>query len=149
MWQGGVEKKAWLCAGRRGCCAGLTAGPRRRWKLWSHEALQSCPGLGQRARLLDHGLDSPSMTREGGVTREGHCLQLRLKWGQSRLTPPSTWGGESFDPTGRSAWLHTWASLQPCVTCPWSLNRLACCWCRNLVSLHWYRIEPWREFCVK
>ena len=81
MWQGGVEKKAWLCAGRRGCCAGLTAGPRRRWKLWSREALQNCPGLGQRARLLDHGLDSPFMTREGGVTREGHFLQQRDRAG--------------------------------------------------------------------
>ena len=75
MWQGGVEKKAWLCAGRRGCCAGLTAGPRLCWKLWSREALQNWPGLGQRARLLDHGLDSPFMTREGGVTREGHFLE--------------------------------------------------------------------------
>lgn len=48
--------------------------PRHQWKLWSREALQNCSQLGQRARLLAHGLDSPSMTREGGVITEGHFL---------------------------------------------------------------------------
>lgn len=48
--------------------AGLTAGPTISGGSGCSEALQSCPQLSQEARLLDHGLDSRSMTQEGGVT---------------------------------------------------------------------------------
>lgn len=114
--RGGEEGLA-VCREEGAAVQGSQQAPTISGELWSREALQSCPQLSQRARLhLDHGLDSRSMTREGGVTGRAAFLG-RGSGDQNMLSPSQHLRGQSLGPKGDLAAPPGLLS-QPCVTYP-------------------------------